>query len=256
MYRNFIKISLVFFILLSLAGCKSSKTGAGAGAKEKSARVVLKSFENDLADFKTVNGRMKAGYQSKDDSQSINITYRIEKDKAIWMSAKVMGLLPVAKVYITPDRFQYYEKINRTYFDGDFAMAEEYLGVEVNFENLQNLLLGRPMYELKKNQMLFDDNAYVFLQNIKSILAYSAIIDGRQFEMKSQSLQNENKESLKVEYLGFQSVDKKKFPSKLKMTAKKDDEVVLIDIEYRSVIFDEDLSFPFSIPNNYELLEF
>jgi hypothetical protein len=39
------------------------------------------------------------------------------------------------------------------------------------------------------------------------------------------------------------------------MKAKKDDEEVLIDIDYRSVIFDEELSFPFSIPNNYERLE-
>lgn len=255
MHKRFLKLSFVLVILIAFSSCKSSKV-AGSGAKEKSARMVLKAFEDNLADFKTVNGRMKAGYKTEDESQSISITYRIEKDKAIWMSAKVMGLLPVAKVYITPDRFQYYEKINATYFDGDFSMAKEFLGVEVNFENLQNLLIGRPMYELKRNQMLFDDNAYVFLQNIRSILAYSAIIDSRQFEMKSQSLQNQKNESLKVEYSRFQLIDKKKFPGKLMMTAKKDDEVVLIDLEYRSVVFDEELTFPFSIPTNYERLEF
>lgn len=255
MYRSFIKISFVLGILITFISCKSSKVG-GADSKEKSARVVLRTFEDNLANFKTVNGRIKAGYKTEDNSQSINITYRIEKDKAIWMSAKVMGILPVAKVYITPDRFQYFEKINRTSFDGDFSMAEEFLGVEVNFENLQNLLIGRPMYDLKRNQMLFDDNAYVFLQNIKSILAYSAIIEGKQFKMKSQSLQNQKNESLKVDYSRFQTIDKKKFPSKLTMTAKKDSEVVLIDIEYRSVVFDEELTFPFEIPSNYERLEF
>lgn len=241
-------------VLITFLSCKSSKVDGSA--KEKSARTVLKNFEDNLADFKTVNGRIKAGYESGDDSQSISITYRIEKDKAIWLSAKVMGLLPVAKIYITPDRFQYYEKINRTYFDGDFSMAEEFLGVEVNFENLQNLLIGKPMYELKRNQMLFDDNAYVFLQNIKSILAYSAIIESKQFELKSQSLQNQKNESLEVDYSRFQSIGKNKFPSKLLMTARKGNEVVLIDIDYRSVIFDEELSFPFSIPGNYEPLEF
>lgn len=255
MHRYFIKISFVLAVFLILAGCKSSKVASG-DSREKSARVVLRNFEDNLADFKTANGKIKAGYKTEDDSQSINITYRIEKDKAIWMSAKVMGLLPVAKVYITPDRFQYYEKINRTSFDGDFSMAKDFLGVEVDFENLQNLLIGRPMYELKKNQMIFDDNTYIFLQNIKSILAYSAMIDSRQFEIKSQSLRNQNNESLNIEYSRFQSIDQSKFPSKLKMTAKKDDEIISIDIEYRSVIFDEELSFPFSIPSNYERLEF
>ncbi|GAA0753802.1 DUF4292 domain-containing protein [Psychroflexus lacisalsi] len=255
MNKSLKRISLVLIIFISLTGCKSSKVGTGEDLKEKSARAVIRTFENNLAEFKTVNGKIKAGYETESSSQSISITYRIEKDKAIWMSAKVMGLLPIAKVYITPDRFQYYEKINRTYFDGDFSMAKEFLGVEVNFENLQNLLIGRPMYELKRNQMLFDDNAYVFLQNIKSILAFSAIIDSGKFEMKSQSLVNTKNESLKVDYFKFQSIDNKRFPSKLLMKAKKDDEEVLIDIDYRSVIFDEELSFPFSIPNNYERLE-
>jgi hypothetical protein len=255
MYKHFFKISLVLAILAIASSCKSSKV-AGGDAKEKSARVVLKTFEDNLADFKTVNGRIKAGYKTEDNSQSINITYRIEKDKAIWLSAKVMGLLPVAKVYITPDRFQYYEKINRTYFDGDFSMAEQYLGVEVNFENLQNLLIGRPMYPLKKNQMLYNDNAYVFLQNIKSILAYSATIEEKQFDMTSQALRTEKNESLEVDYSRFQTVDKKRFPSKLVLTAKNNDETVWIDIDYRSVVFDESLSFPFSIPSNYERLEF
>lgn len=254
MYRRFLKISFVLAVLIAFSGCKSTKE-AGA-AKVKSARVVLNSFEDNLAEFETVSGRIKAGYLSGEDSQSISITYRIEKDKAIWMSAKVMGLLPVAKVYITPDRFQYYEKINGTYFDGNFALAEEFLGVEVDFENLQNLLIGRPMYALKRNQMIFDDNAYVFLQNIKSILAYSAILDSRQFELKSQSLRNVRNESLEVEYYRFQSVDDKKFPSKLIMTAKKDEEIVIIDLEYRSVIFNKELSFPFSIPSNYERIDF
>lgn len=255
MQRSLIKISLVLVVLLAIMSCKSTKV-TGEGSREKSARVVLKTFEDNLAEFKTVNGKMKAGLETADQSQSINITYRIEKDKAIWMSAKVMGLLPVAKVYITPDRFRYYEKINGTYFDGDFSLAEEFLGVEVNFENLQNLLIGKPMYELKRNQMLFDDNAYVFLQNIKSMLAYSAIIDGFQFQMKSQFLKSLKNESLKVDYFEYKSAQKKQFPGKLLMTAIKDDEVIHIQIEYRSVIFDEELTFPFSIPSHYERLEF
>jgi len=254
MNTNALYISFFLGVLLMFSSCKSSKID-GAAAKEKSARVVLKALENNQPQFSTANGRIKAGYTTEDEAQSIAITYRIEKDKAIWMSAKVMGLLPVAKVYITPNRFQYYEKINKTYFDGDFSMAEEFLGVEVNFENLQNLLIGKPMYELKRNQMLYNDEAYVFLQNISSILAYSATIDNRRLQVKSQSLQNSNNESLKVEYVRFQTIDTQKFPSKLLMTAKKDKEVVLIDLEYRSVVFDEELSFPFSIPTNYERIE-
>ena len=95
----------------------------------------------------------------------------------------------------------------------------------------------------------------MFLQNIKSILAYSAIIGSEEFEMKSQSLRNQKNESLDIEYAKFQSVDRNRFPSEIKLTAKKENEIVLIELDYRSVVFDQDLSFPFSIPSNYERLE-
>ena len=221
-------------MLVFMMGCKSTKNAANASAKEKSARVVLNNFEDNSASFKTVNVRIKAGY------------------KAIWMSAKLMGLLTVAKVYITPERFQYYEKINGTYFDGDFAMAEDFLGVEVNFENIQNLLIGQPMFELKRKPMIFDDNAYVFLQNIKNVLAFSAIINSENFTLTSLSLRNPNNESLEVDYRKFQTVNQKAFPSRIQMLAKQKGDVLVIDLEYRSITFDEELSFPFSIPNNYE----
>lgn len=256
MNRHFLHISLVLLVLLTSLSCKSLKSNSGSGLKEKSARAVMNRYEDNLADFKTSNGTMKARYMAEDDSQSITISYRIEKDKAIWMSAKLMGLLTVAKVYITPDRFMYYEKINKTYFDGDFSMAKEFLGIDVNFQNLQNLLIGKPMFDLEKKQMLFDEDTYVFLQNIKNALAYSASIDGRQFEMKSQSLRNQNNESLVIDYDQFQMINQKKFPSKIRLTAQSGDEKVRIDLDYRSVSFDEELSFPFSIPNNYALLEF
>ncbi|MFN2261092.1 MAG: DUF4292 domain-containing protein [Psychroflexus sp.] len=248
------KINFKLFLLITIlafVGCKSSKKISESGVEEKSARLVLKNFEKNQADFKTVNGRMKASYKSEDDSQSVSITYRIEKDKAIWMSAKYMGVLPLAKIYVTPERVQYYEKLNQTYFDGDFSIAKDFLGIKVDFQSLQNLLIGNAMFELDKREMLFNNSAYVFTQMIEKTLAYAAEINAENFRLKSQSLQNSNQESLEINYPKFQDIDKQKFPSKIELNAKKMDERVQIDIEYRTIIFDEDLSFPFSIPSNY-----
>lgn len=243
----------LFILIFSVAfvGCKSSKQLSESGAKEKSARVVLKNFEKNQPDFKTANGRMKASYKSEDDSQSINITYRIEKDKAIWMSAKLMGVLPLAKIYITPERVQYYEKINQTFFDGDFSLAKDFLGIKVDFQSLQNLLIGNAMFELDKREMLFDDTDYVFTQMIENSMAYAAKINAKNFRLKSQSLRNSNNESLEINYPKFQDVNGQKFPSTIELQAQKLDERIQIDIEYRTLTFDEDLSFPFSIPSNY-----
>ena len=38
------------------------------------------------------------------------------------------------KVKITPDRVQMYNKIDKTYFDGDFSLIKQLLGVDLIFQ--------------------------------------------------------------------------------------------------------------------------
>ena len=89
---------------------------------------------------------------------------KIEKDKKIWLSASVFGF-PVAKGVITPDKVQYYVKINKTYFDGDFSEIQKIFGVPLDFTMLQNLLLGDRLFEMKakkRNLTLQFDKIYEF----------------------------------------------------------------------------------------------
>ena len=75
-------------------------------------------------------------------------------DNTIWFNA----FLNMVRVKITPDRVRFYNKLDNTYFDGDYALINSFLGTDLQFENLQNLLLGEALFELESNR--FDKTAH------------------------------------------------------------------------------------------------
>ena len=249
-YQSVLIIIISCFLISS---CKSTKSLS----KEKdvvSERVALKNYQNNQPDFKTINGKIKAIYASEDDTQSLNITYRIEKDKTIWLSAKLMGLLTVAKVLVTPEEVMFYEKINKTYFKGDFSIAKKYLGVEINFEQLQNLLLGINFYPLKKKSLYYSAPNFVSLTEAQPLMVFKAVLDANQFRLSEQSLDKQNR-SLQVNYDKFRKLNQQFFPEELRILAKENQSVIHIDLDFKSVTLNEDLRFPFSIPSNYKPIE-
>src|SRR5699024_7545783 len=61
----------------------------------------------------------------------------------------VSAPLSVVKIMITPEKVQIYNKLDNTYFDGDYSYLEDLLGTQLNFQMLQNLLLGQAVVDLK-----------------------------------------------------------------------------------------------------------
>ena len=55
---------------------------------------------------------------------------------------------------ITPSKVSYYEKINNTYFEGDFSMLSNWLGTDLNLNKVQNLFLGKAIDNLTKDRWI------------------------------------------------------------------------------------------------------
>ena len=55
----------------------------------------------------------------------------MEKDKTIWINA-TLGL---ARAIITPDKVRFYNRINNQYFEGDYTLISNLLGIELNLKS-------------------------------------------------------------------------------------------------------------------------
>ena len=248
-------------ILVVIASCKTKKTVAEQTVAQqtvsnnKAKEVIQKHYENVLS-FKTASIRSSADYADKKQSISINADIRIKKDEIIWINLKFFGI-PMAKALITPTRVSYYEKANGTYFDGNYSILTKMLGTDLDFQKVQNLLLGRPIDNLTKEDFIAEIAENLF--QLKSInqtdIEKSFSFETANYLLKKQFINQTSKSrNVMVNYPSFTNQDNMFLPTGVSILANQKDQVK-IDVEYKKITFNESLSYPYSIPDGYSQIK-
>ncbi|WP_245224675.1 DUF4292 domain-containing protein [Pseudozobellia sp. WGM2] len=243
---------LIVFALLAFS-CKSKKNlGDGTAKSSLTAKSIIKTHYQNTLDFKTISGKMRIDYSDGESSQGVSVNLRMEKDKAIWFSAP-FGMV---KAYITPGRVSFYNKLQNEYFDGDFAYLSKFLGTELDFDQVQNLLLGEALFDLndtKYETTVVGENYQLKPKKAMDLFKVLFEIEPKNFKMASQQLsQPLKKRLLQINYLGYQQVNKWILPKKIAVAAIENEERNTVDIEYRNIEFDQELRFPYSIPKGFK----
>ncbi|QED38503.1 DUF4292 domain-containing protein [Antarcticibacterium arcticum] len=250
MYRRIIiLISIAFFIV----SCGSKKK-AFEMEDAATSKVVTMHYNNE-AQFKTLNSRMRLKYQDEERSQSVTVSFRMEKDNTIWMSAQLLGI-PLAKALITRDRVSYFEKINKTYFDGDYSLLSKWLGTPLDFDKLQNLLLGQTIYDLREDRYKLTESTRGYQlvpSNELDVIKKLFLLDPQSYKATAQQLSQENENrNVTVTYPKYQRVSGQTIPEDIRIVANESGKGTQIEISMRSVILNESVTFPFEIPSGYE----
>lgn len=248
-----LKIILLFFLIFT--SCKSKKNVVGSGAIQtvSTKKIIHKHYEH-VFDQQTIDAKLNAKYKDKNKSVTINIKMRLEKDKAIWMSATKFGF-PVAKVLITPTRVRYYEKLSNTYFDGDFSLLSKWLGTDLDYEKVQNLLLGQALLNLKDGRYsssILNETYQLAPKKKNDLFAILFFLNPKNFKLDKQEISHPEKEqTLLVSYPNYQEIKGQQIPKYLEIKAIDNKKTTNINIDYRSVELNKKLTFPFSIPDGY-----
>lgn len=249
----------MILVFLALTSCKSKKNVANSNTLEmvSTKKLITNHYEN-VFDHKTIDAKLNAKYKDKYTSTNISIKLRLEIDKTIWMSATKLGI-PFAKVMITPTRVTYYEKLDNTYFDGDFSLLSKWLGTELDYQKVQNILLGQAVLNLKdgKYDTTILNNTYQLIpRKDDELFGILFFLNPKNFKLDKQEIRHPEKEQfLLVSYPNYQEIQGEQIPKNLNIVAIDDKKTTNINIEYRSVIFNKQLTFPFSIPSGYKEIE-
>jgi len=243
-------------IIITFFGCKSSKTVTGSDAlnANASAKSIVKNIEKNASTFKTLNGRLKMESIQGTKSQSYTVSFRMEKDKTIWLSK-----LGIVRAIITPNRVAFYNKLDGTYFDGDFSYLSNLLGTDVDFGILQNMILGEPIYKVNTKDYEASNFGKSYLLQPKKqrdLFELFLLINPSHFKMDSQQIaQPKELRQLEINYENYQEVEKAIIPENIKIVAVEKDEQLLVNLELKSLSLNQDLRFPFTIPSGYKELQ-
>lgn len=251
MYKRILLLLAVTFFLMS---CGSKREGLEI--EDAATSKVIASHYSNEADFNTLSSRMRLNYQDAERSQAVTVSFRMKKDETIWMSAQVLGI-PLAKALITPERVSYFEKIGKTYFDGDFSLLSKWIGTPLDFEKLQNLLLGQAIYDLREDRYVLQESSRGY-QLVPANAAGEAIkkmflLNPQNFKASAQQLgQERENRNVTITYPQYQNVSGRTIPEEIVIVANEGGTGTNIEISLRSVSFNEDVSFPFEIPSGYD----
>lgn len=251
---KFITLLVLSILLYSCGGSKSALKDKEL--KTETLKAVLKNYTKSNPEFETIRGRLKGTYIDGDDQQNINISYRFKKDEVIWMSAKLAGLIQVAKIMITPQNIQFYERIDQSYFDGDFKLISSVLGIELNYEQIQNLLLGQAVkkIDIQDSDLEVIDGYFQIMTNYRNGLSQTVLLDENTFKIKQQTLEM-NEKKINILYKSYQVVDQKSFPQEMVIIADNNKDEVAILLDFKNINLNDNLNFPFRIPGNFKPIQ-
>jgi len=243
----------LFFVAFA---CKSAKVASsGALNKKITVKQVVKNSNNSKSKFKTLAGRIRIELQEENKSQAYSLSMRMEKDKTIWMSK--LGLV---KAIITPNRVAFYNKLDNTYFDGDFTFLSDMLGTELDFYKVQSLLLGEPLFELneKEYQASVYEKSYLLTPITQNeLFELFLLFNPSNFKMDSQQItQDKEGRHLEINYNTYQTIEEEVLPETIKVNALEQGESMVINLEFKGLELNRKMSFPFKIPSGFEKIEF
>jgi hypothetical protein len=245
-------------IIVLLYGCGPGKnlTSTVGEIPEMRTKQILKKHIKQHAKFNTLQCKLKIELFQNSKAQSNTVTLRMDRGKTIWINA----FLNMIRIKITPDRVQMYNKIDKTYFDGDFSLIKQLLGIDLDFSNLENLLLGDTFFKHNSSSLnQVKDNSGYTLKPYKLDPNLNVLyrINPFYFKMKTQEISHLKEEiRLKVNYDDFQEINQQLIPSKMAITINEKQNNTFIKLNLKSVSLNQSIRFPFKLPKGYKLLKF
>lgn len=251
------KLSVLLLIMGLSVGCKSTKTLTSNAEIDKSmtAKQIIRENGKQDVRFKTLQAKVRIDYTEGDKENGTTVTLRMEKDNVIWLSAP----LAIARVMITKDSVKFYDKLNNQYFDGDFSLLTKLLGTDIDFEKIQNIFLGEPIFNLKDDTYVAvpNDESYVLQPtNQRALFELFFLVNPGFFKLDSQQLyQPSEKRMLQIDYKKYQEVSKQIFPENIRIIAVEKNNEIIIDLDFKAISLNGDVRFPFNIPSGFEEIE-
>ena len=221
-------------------------------AKEDN-KVIEKHYNNKL-DFSTLYIKASARYSDEKQNQNVTAEIRIEKDKQILVSVRFLGIT-MAKALITPTTVSYYEKIKGTYYEGDFTSLSKWLGTELDYSKVQNLLVGEALDDLRKGKytQTIVENLFRLDDEKAGDFKKSFFFDtDKALLQKEQISQTAENVMLQILYSDSKNFTQGTLPTTIEINAIHPKGKTDISLNYNNVSFNEDLSFPYSVPSGYK----
>ena len=254
------KYIVVVLLSIFVVSCKSKAVAVQNSNKEvkeispKEEKKIIENHYKNTLDFSTLYIKASARYADEKQSQNVTAEIKIEQDKQILVSVRFLGIT-MAKALITPATVSYYEKIKSTYYEGDFTSLSQWLGTELNYSKVQNLLVGEALDDLRdgkytqtivENLLRLDDEKSASLKKSFYLDTEKYLVQKEEISQPAQNI------LLQILYSDNKVFNQGTLPTTVEINAIQPKGKTNINLNYNNISFNEELSFPYSVPSGYK----
>ncbi|MBY0536058.1 MAG: DUF4292 domain-containing protein [Chitinophagaceae bacterium] len=216
---------------------------------------AIHKIDSNRVGFKTFSAKVKVNFEDKDGKKNdFNAFIRLKKDSILWIKIDAVLGIEAFRVIVTPDSVKVLNKLDKVVQYRAVSGLQELSQLPFGFKELQNLIIGDPVY-LDTNVVSYkkDDKSlslYSFGNFFKQLLSVNPA-DYTLQNCKLDDIDPTRARTCLVIYGEYQKKNNQPFSTFRKITVQEKSKLD-IEMEYKQFDFDQDLSFPFSVPRNYK----
>jgi hypothetical protein len=267
--RPFFILPFFFLLLLILSdSCSTQRKIIKAPIKEEGADYLFKKLKEHELQYNWFTAKFSADYKNKGQTNSFNGQIRIRKDSVIWLSFSPALGIEAFRMMLTQDSVKFINRMNSTFFAGDYNYVNQYLNTNIDFDILQSFLTGNDLsfYENGKFKAGIDNGIYKlvtadrqklkkFVRNSQEnlrVLIQTIWIDPESFKI-SRAVVKEIREpniQLEAQYSAFEKIGDQLFPKEMSFDISADNNLS-VSVKFNKITVNTVQSFQFRIPQSY-----
>ncbi len=193
---------------------------------------------------------------------------RIKKDSAIFVSIAPLLGIEIARVLLTPDSVKIVNRIDNTFFVGDYRYISSFLNTYADFHMLQALLVGNDFSHFPyENFTLSNDKNKILLQSndrrppgrgMQNLSFQQNLwLNNQSFNIEENLLYEPlTRRSLRARYISHAKVDDQTLPQEFMLVFTEPGMRASIDMRYSRTSLAGERPISFSIPSTYSPMAF
>lgn len=269
------KITLLLISLsLLVVSCKNKEKASRKTLEGKKTAYLLKQLDVNEFHFDTFSTKSEFTLHQDDKKTKFKATIRLKKDSILWMSITPALGIELARVLITQDSVKLINRLEKSYFIGDFEYINRKFNVDLRFDDIQAVMLGNSIAFEKDEKLKFAiDNEMYYLGNMAKRKANKADDKPVKVERKKEEVVSLwlDEESFKINkfllsdltadrfilgaYTRHEMIEDQLLPRELKFDIQSA-KPAKIDVNYYKVSINKPLNFSFKISSKYERVNY
>jgi hypothetical protein len=216
---------------------------------------VLSKLDSNRIDFRTFSAKVNVDYSGSDGKKyNVNANIRMYKDSAIWVAVNALLGIDAMRLYITKDSVKLINKLDKTYTARSVDYLQEVTSLPLDLRNLQDLIIGNPVF-LDSNIVSYsNNNNQIAVLSLGELFKNLITLDQNDKTLLHSKLDDKDPSRNRTADLTYSDYENKKgpwFSTKRRIVVAEKNRLD-IKLDFKQYEFNQEVSFPFSIPKNYD----